>query len=249
MNWTNVTLKIISVFLSLLLLTLGIFCIATGSLTISSYSSEYYNGEFGLINVQKELLIITIIILFVIGLVFLFGGFLGLYTGCVKRKNCQWLFIGFLSLTLMLIITMFALSIVFRDKLEESIETSMNSALREYDYNPMVRTAVDKIQIHFHCCGVNSVKDWWVTPQGKAPDSCGNGTMSNYNETLVIEGCYSKLERNVNFIIGGAAVLMTLITLGIVASLLINYFKNCKERNYVFFREFHVIVKFPVLRY
>lgn len=201
-----------------LLLASGLTCLIFGSLITWGYVNNFGTIE---VIVPTKYVITASIILIVVGVILLLAGFSSFFNACFDRKRCLWLFFILLSLVFILMTVAAVLGFVFRNKLEESLENLMNTALNKYDVNTDVRKVVNEVQTVFQCCGVHGASDWWYTFYGRVPYSCSDLDP----ETEMVDetnGCYTKLkhvfDKNITFVIGGTVGVMLVIVLGMFIS-------------------------------
>ncbi|KAH7639006.1 tetraspanin-6 [Dermatophagoides farinae] len=105
--------------------------------------------------------------------------------------------------------SIFALSITgyaYRDTLKEQLYKSLNHTLNQYGTGNIMDKDLDRIQIHFDCCGVDNFEDWlhsdWHQKHNLSfPDSCCK-TLKHCDNKLVEQthmvGCYPVIVNTFN---------------------------------------------------
>jgi len=119
-------------------------------------------------------------------------GFIGAYK---NRLSLLQIFIGSLSIILLLQLIAAIVAFTLRNKAEDQLRTKLIKTLPEYDKNNNVKTEWDRLQQKWSCCGVNNKDDWKTfalkdgPPQSCCPNSAcsplANGTINYFSD-----GCY-----------------------------------------------------------
>lgn len=234
MAFLIVTSKIIFAFLGSLLFATGVIFMVLGSLIYWGYVE---NNNIISVMLPYKWDTIASIILIIVGLILLMAAFSAFYNICFNQKGCWWTFFVCLFLIIVLITTAAILGFVYRNKLHNSLEEVMYSAIKNYDsygYGGDIdmQQLVDTVQTVFHCCGVHNVSDWWYTSYGKIPQSCSAGHSVKWGDETT--GCYDRLintlDKNIKYVIGCTVGVMLVFLLGIFVSCALICYKNVEKK-------------------
>ncbi|XP_062367022.1 CD63 antigen [Cinclus cinclus] len=167
----------------------------------------------------------------VLGVVVFFTSFFGC-CGAWKESYCMvTTFSILLSLIFLGEIATAIAGYVFKDKANELVEEGLWDAMRRYEQDPVLATALDTFQQEFFCCGVNNYTDWASIEHFGAnhtvPRSCCRVATNTCNvwptpATVFEKGCLQSLKawvrRNVVVLAAVALGIAFFEILGVVFS-------------------------------
>ncbi|XP_032939294.1 CD63 antigen [Catharus ustulatus] len=116
---------------------------------------------------------------------------------------------------------------VFKDKVHGLVEEGLWEAMRRYEQDPALATALDTFQQEFSCCGVNNFTDWASVGNRTVPRSCCRVVSEACNArpgpaTVFDKGCLPSLEswlrRNIVVLAAVALGIAFFEVLGVVFS-------------------------------
>lgn len=153
------------------------------------------------------------ILLIIVGVVIFLLAFFGC-CGAIKENYCLTMtFAALLSLIFILEMAGGIAGFVLKDEIEKTVDTKLKETLSRYNSTGNVRTAWDKLQEEFDCCGVNGSSDW-TTANTTIPESCCTPNAGTHCDTskptnIFNKGCANEVEGwlkgNVS-IIGGVGI-------------------------------------------
>ncbi|XP_068616736.1 tetraspanin 36 [Brachionichthys hirsutus] len=193
-----VTSKTILLFLSLVFWAAGAALAYVGAYVIKSYDNfnSFVQDRYSL--VPAAIIIGISVVMFIIGLV-----------GCCATIRESKVGLCFFFLIIMGIfvaeVTALVFSFIYRGKMSDDLERSMNATFIKYDGQNTESKAVDYLQTELRCCGVGNFSSWYSTNwfashNNMVPLSCcKNGTASQCTGSLAqpgllnLQGCEPKL--------------------------------------------------------
>ncbi|KAI2649612.1 CD63 antigen [Labeo rohita] len=171
------------------------------------------------------------LVVIVVGVIIFFIAFFGC-CGAWKENQCMiTMFAVFLSLIVIIEIGAAITGYVLRTKLTDLLSKGLDSLVAGYNETDN-KEALDTIQKHFKCCGVNSSEDWSnskAVPAKSVPDTCcknitkdcGVGAIKDGNK-IYTDGCLpimnKDLRENIMWIAVAALVIAFVQITGIVLS-------------------------------
>ncbi|TRZ07426.1 hypothetical protein HGM15179_019682 [Zosterops borbonicus] len=139
----------------------------------------------------------------VLGVVIFFTSFFGC-CGAWRESYCMvTTFAVLLSLIFLVEIAAAITGYVFKHKVPGLVEDGLWEAMRRYDQDPSLTTALDAFQKEFQCCGVHNYTDWVAIPRFRdndtVPRSCCRINTDTCNvrptpQTIYEKGCLPSLE-------------------------------------------------------
>ncbi|ELU15050.1 hypothetical protein CAPTEDRAFT_151708 [Capitella teleta] len=202
----------------------GLGLIIAGALVQTKFNDyfDFFGGQFSA----------AAILLIVVGSVIFIIGFFGC-CGAYKENYCMVMtFAVLLGLIFILEIAAGVTAYVLRDKVDDFVKTSLETAIPKYDKenHPGVVDAWDRAQKEFECCGVYNYTDWsgqGTVKDGQVPQSCcllddldcvTKPTAAN----VYTSGCMQKFSIWIGdniFIIGGVGIGLAFVqVLGVIIS-------------------------------
>ena len=141
-------------FLNVLFWLIGVILIAIGAY-VAVEIKEYYK-DLADLQFQPAILILCVgVFIFVIT-----------FIGCIGalRQNTTLLciYIGIISMMLILMIAAAALGFFFKDKVEEKVKEKLKQCITHYrDPKRLdLQNLIDGVQTELECCGVETIDDW-----------------------------------------------------------------------------------------
>ena len=134
-----------------------------------------------------------------VGAVIFIIGFLGC-CGAIRENHCMVAtFAALLTIVFILEIAAGALGFVYKDKVKDIVEKTLERGIKNYDKEEGAKKFFDWMQTELKCCGDEGRSDWKHRKGGVPPKSCKWYT----------DGCEEKFEKFVRhnlLLIGGAGL-------------------------------------------
>lgn len=194
------TSKTVLLFLSLVFWAAGAALAYVGAYVIKSYDTfdSFIQDKYTL--VPAAIIIGVSVVMFIFGLV-----------GCCATLRESKVGLSFFFLIIMVIfaaeVAALVFSFIYKNKINGSLEASMNVTFSKYDGEGAETKAVDLLQTQLQCCGVRNYTSWSNTTWFSSHNStvplscCKNSTASQCTgrldqpDLLNTEGCELKLNR------------------------------------------------------
>lgn len=161
----------------------------------------------------------------VIGMTLALIGLLACCCTFTGNTICLYLFAAFMSVMLVLELSLAMTAFAYRGKLKDIFRNSLKNSMQTYDVYLDSKEAVDDIHSTLHCCGIESYEDWQQLFHKPVPDSCCKMTNCNTDITMNINkpGCYSTF---VNFV-STSSQLIALIGLAVGCFQMLGIMMTC----------------------
>ena len=139
--------------------------------------------------------IIVVSLMIVAGIVVIIVGFLGC---CGSIKDNRFMLIAFFVMVVCVFLVELSAGIVafvYRDQLEGELEDSFLNAMNKYTFNDKEKTAIDKAQEKYWCCGATNHYQWNETAWFNTRPGSGNTTATDQGvpdsccKPPIIKGC------------------------------------------------------------
>ncbi|XP_065200370.1 tetraspanin-9-like [Planococcus citri] len=186
------TVKFAVFVLNFILVCLGFAMVLFGAL-----DSPIPNELNDLKDVVKEISL-TSKVLIVAGAVVFVVAFFGCW-GAVSDSSCMlFLYALFLMILVLAEAAIGVYTYLHKDNIKDTLKPPLTRWIQEYDRQENAKHIIDTVQSKWHCCGVESYRDW-DTRANAIPSSCckdqSQTSVSCAPSNAYQEGCLNKGER------------------------------------------------------
>ncbi|CAL8113810.1 unnamed protein product [Orchesella dallaii] len=146
------------------------------------------------------------------GILILFLGTLACCCTVKEQPILLYIYAAFLSIVFVVEVSACVSGYAYRNQLSDAFEKGLNTSMGLYNVEYSRTSAINSLQAHVHCCGINGAGDWKNTPYGKIPGSCCKTNMGcdTNNPVLIYNtGCHvlvTNLLRSNFGVVGMAAI-------------------------------------------
>ena len=222
-NSSLIATNIVLMGIALILITLG---------GIAHSSFRVYN------EVLPDYLRVLAVLIIILGILFLFASLFGFMSTVYERRLLFKINIGILIIIIFLEVAIGTTAFVMLNSLMDGILNGMVTTKSQYLNSSSSFVAWNALQRNFHCCGINSYKDWFeVFHNSSVPDSCCKITSAHCgdwaigHDNIQKNGCvnYLFLWLHTHELIIGV-VCFSLIPIKVIAINVIHHTTRCIEK-------------------